>query len=132
MPDLQNQVSLSDTLIADDDLPAAKMIYRIPDDARKALDYGLGMAAEALRHAGCYDTFETQTLPDAGFHLMGTARMGHDPETSVTNEWCESHDIKGLFVIDGGAFVTAAAVNPTNTIQAISLRTSDHILTRGR
>ena len=63
---------------------------------------------------------------------MGTARMGHDPETSVTNEWCESHDIKGLFVIDGGAFVTAAAVNPTNTIQAISLRTADHILTRGR
>jgi len=132
MPDLQNQVTLSDTLIADDDLPAAKMIYRIPDDARKALDYGLGKAAEALRHAGCYDTFETQTLPDAGFHLMGTARMGHDPETSVTNEWCESHDIKGLFVIDGGAFVTAAAVNPTNTIQAISLRTADHILTRGR
>ena len=48
--------------------------------------------------------------------------MGNDPDTSVINGWCESHDVKGLFVIDG-AFVTAAAVNPTNTIQAISLRT---------
>ena len=130
MPDLQNQVSLSDTLMADDGLPAAKMIYRTPDDARKALDFGMEKATEALLQAGCYETFETETLREAGFHLMGTTRMGHDPDTSVINGWCESHDVKGLFVIDGGAFVTAAAVNPTNTIQAISLRTADYILRR--
>ena len=128
MPDTQNQVVLSKTMVADDGLPAAKMIYKIPDEARNALNYGLDRATTALREAGCYETFETKTLPDAGFHLMGTARMGEQRETSVLNKWCESHEIKGLFVVDGAAFVTAAAVNPTNTIQALALRAADHIL----
>ena len=95
--------------MADDGLPAAKMIYRTPDDARKALDFGIKKATEVLLQAGCYETFETETLREAGFHLMGTTRMGNDPDTSVINGWCESHDVKGLFVIDGGAFVTGAA-----------------------
>ena len=61
---------------------------------------------------------------------MGTARMGNNPEKSVLNKWCETHDVQGLFVIDGSAFVTAAAVNPTNTIQAIALRTADYLIAK--
>jgi choline dehydrogenase-like flavoprotein len=68
-----------------------------------------------------------ETIPEAGFHLMGTARMGDDRETSVLNKWCEAHDVPGLFVTDGSAFVTSAAANPTNTLQALALRTADHI-----
>ena len=60
-------------------------------------------------------------LPFAGWHLMGTARMGTDPEDSVVNEWGRSHDVRNLFVIDGSIFVTSGAVNPTNTIQALAL-----------
>jgi hypothetical protein len=56
---------------------------------------------------------------------MGTARMGTDPETSVVNEWGRAHDVKNLFIIDGSIFVTAAAVNPTNTIQALALYVAD-------
>ena len=128
MPDPANQVCLSEQITADDGLPAARMIYQIPDGAKKALTYGMGMAEKALQQAGCYETFATPALPEAGFHLMGTARMGTDPDSSVLNQWCEAHDAKGLFVIDGAAFVTAAAVNPTNTIQALALRTADHLL----
>jgi choline dehydrogenase-like flavoprotein len=64
-------------------------------------------------------------LPFAGWHLMGTARMGTDPETSVVNEWGRCHDVKNLFIVDGSIFVTAAAVNPTNTIQALALHVAD-------
>jgi choline dehydrogenase-like flavoprotein len=53
--------------------------------------------------------------------------MGLDPEHSVVNEWGRSHDVKNLFVVDGSVFVTAAAVNPTNTIQALALWVGDHI-----
>ena len=70
---------------------------------------------------------EVAPLPPAGWHLMGTARMGRDPETSVVNEWGRSHDVKNLFVIDGSIFVTSGAVNPTNTIQALSLYVADAI-----
>jgi choline dehydrogenase-like flavoprotein len=56
---------------------------------------------------------------------MGTARMGNDPATSVVNSWGRAHDVKNLFIIDGSIFVTAAAVNPTNTIQALALHVGD-------
>ena len=53
--------------------------------------------------------------------------MGTDPERSVVNEWGRSHDVKNLFVVDGSIFVTAAGVNPTNTIQALALYVADSI-----
>ena len=130
MPDLANQVVLSETNIADDGLPAARMIYKTPVSAKKALKMGMKMAKKALLQAGCYEIFDNPSLPEAGFHLMGTARMGNNPEKSVLSKWCETHDVQGLFVIDGSAFVTAAAVNPTNTIQALALRTADYLLTK--
>ena len=55
MPVLQNQVSLSDVLAADDGLPAAKMIYRTPDDARKALDFAQQRSSASSR---CYETLK--------------------------------------------------------------------------
>ena len=35
--------------------------------------------------------------------------------------------MKNLFIVDGSIFVTAAAVNPTNTIQALALYVADRI-----
>ena len=60
-----------------------------------------------------------------GWHLMGTARMGRDPDDSVVNEWGRCHDVRNLFIVDGSIFVTAAAVNPTSTIQALALYVAD-------
>jgi choline dehydrogenase-like flavoprotein len=45
----------------------------------------------------------------------------------VVNEWGRCHDVKNLFIIDGSIFVTAAAVNPTCTIQALALYIADAI-----
>jgi choline dehydrogenase-like flavoprotein len=45
----------------------------------------------------------------------------------VVNEWGRCHDVRNLFVVDGSVFVTAAAVNPTNTIQALALYVGDRI-----
>ena len=64
----------------------------------------------------------------SGWHLMGTARMGDDPERSVVDANCQAHDADNLFVIDGSVFVTSGAVNPTPTIQAIALRAADYIV----
>jgi choline dehydrogenase-like flavoprotein len=61
-------------------------------------------------------------------HELGTTRMGSDPATSVLNGWCQSHDVKNLFVVDGGAFVTQADKNPTWTILALAMRASDFIV----
>jgi choline dehydrogenase-like flavoprotein len=60
-------------------------------------------------------------------HELGAARMGADPKTSVVNPNCQAWDVKNLFVTDGGPFVSQADKNPTWTILALSLRTSDYI-----
>jgi len=58
---------------------------------------------------------------------VGTARMGRDPKTSVLNSFCQSHDVKNLFVTDGSSFTTSSEKNPTLTIMALSLRATDYI-----
>ncbi len=60
-------------------------------------------------------------------HELGVTRMGNDPKTSVVNKNCQAHDVKNLFVADGGPFVSQADKNPTWTILALSWRTSDFI-----
>ena len=60
-------------------------------------------------------------------HELGGTRMGADPKTSVVNQWSQAHDCKNLFVADGGPFVSQADKNPTWTILALSMRTSDYI-----
>ena len=61
-------------------------------------------------------------------HEVGTARMGADPKTSVLNGYCQSHDVKNLFVTDGAPLVTNPDKNPTLTILALSWRASEHLL----
>jgi choline dehydrogenase-like flavoprotein len=61
-------------------------------------------------------------------HELGAVRMGSDPSTSVLNDHCQAHDVKNLFVTDGGPFVSQADKNPTWTILALAWRTADYIL----
>jgi hypothetical protein len=77
--------------------------------------------------AGAYDLWHEAPIPERGWHLMGTARMGTDPAGSVVNEWGRSRDVKNLFIVDGSIFVTSAGVNPTRTIQAPALYVADSI-----
>jgi choline dehydrogenase-like flavoprotein len=61
-------------------------------------------------------------------HEVGGTIMGSDPKRSVTNEWCQTWDVKNLFVTDGGPFCSNADKNPTLTIMALAWRASDHLL----
>jgi choline dehydrogenase-like flavoprotein len=60
-------------------------------------------------------------------HEVGVTRMGNDPTTSVLNKNCQAHDVKNVFVADGGPFVTNADKNVTWTILALSMKTSEFI-----
>jgi len=65
--------------------------------------------------------------PGEIIHEVGTVRMGDDPDRSVLNEYCQAHDVDNLFVADGAPFVSQPHKNPTWTILALSMRTSDYI-----
>ncbi len=61
-------------------------------------------------------------------HEVGTARMGADPKSSVLNGYCQAHDVKNVFVMDGAPLVTNPDKNPTLTIMALAWRASDYLL----
>jgi choline dehydrogenase-like flavoprotein len=60
-------------------------------------------------------------------HEVGTTRMGDSPDTSVTNSFGQSWDVRNLFIADGGVFASKAHKNPTLTIMALAWRSSDYL-----
>ena len=131
LPDPENRVALSSSSTDEDGVPLPRMIYRVSANSRAILDFGIERASEVLRAAGAVAIEPTHLKAQAGFHLMGTARMGDDPETSVVDRFGRCHEVPNLFVADAGTFVTASCLNPTATAQALALRTADHLAARG-
>ncbi len=132
-PEESNQVTLDPELMDSDGIPAAKVNYRQSDNNKKMIAHGKTRAKEALEAAGARELIEVEgVLRKAGWHLMGTARMGVDPGKSVVNSIGQCHDVKNLFIVDGSVFVTGAAVNPTPTIQAVALYIGDQIKKHGK
>ena len=125
LPEEHNRVTLDPELTDSDGIPAPKIHYTVSENSRRMLDHSVARGTEVLEAAGAKKTFADPLLQVAGWHLMGTARMGDDPERSVVNAWGRSHDVKNLFVVDGSLFVTSAGVNPTHTIQALALHVAD-------
>jgi len=60
-------------------------------------------------------------------HPLGTCRMAEHPLRSVVNSHCETHDIGGLFVIDGSVMPTSLGVNPQLTILAVAEKSAEWI-----
>ncbi len=127
LPEECNTVTLDPDLKDSDGIPAPKITYRLSDNSKRMMAHGVARATEALEAAGAIQVNPHGHTRTTGWHLMGTARMGTDPEKSVVNEWGRSHDVKNLFIIDGSIFVTSGAVNPTTTIQALALYVADSI-----
>src|SRR5205807_9840135 len=68
----------------------------------------------------------------ASNHEVGGCRMGTDPQTSVLDQYCCSHDVPNLYVVDASVFPSSSEKNPTLTIMALAARVADHIAGRMR
>jgi len=67
-------------------------------------------------------------MPGLTIHEVGTARMGNDPGSSVTNRWQQAHEVKNLFLMDGAVFPSSACQNPTLTMMALAARACAHLV----
>ncbi|MEO6915350.1 MAG: GMC family oxidoreductase [Chitinophagaceae bacterium] len=70
--------------------------------------------------------------PGRIIHEVGTARMGNDPKKSVLNKFCQAHDCKNVFVVDGASQVQQSDKNATWTILAFAMRTAEYILDQNK
>jgi choline dehydrogenase-like flavoprotein len=127
LPDEANTVTLDPDLTDADGIPAPKIRYRISDNTRRLLRFAVARLEEVHAASGAARTFPVELWIDQPGHLMGTARMGNDPATSVTDSFGQAHDVPNLFLADGSIFVTSGSANPTCTISALALRVAEHV-----
>ncbi|MEM7289855.1 MAG: GMC family oxidoreductase, partial [Pseudomonadota bacterium] len=138
LPQASNRVTLSGTVTDSSGLPAPKISYQLHENDQDLIRFGISRAQDL---AGAIDAFDVKVndfgLGDSGYcppawHLLGTCRMGDDPETSVTNKWHQCWDCPNLYIIDGSSMVTGAAVNPTSTISALAHRAAHQMVSQAR
>ncbi|HCB02705.1 MAG TPA: GMC family oxidoreductase [Nocardioides bacterium] len=130
LPEESNTVTLDPLRTDSSGLPGAKISYRMSENTRRMIEFTDDRMVEAHEAAGAVRVIRGE-MTESG-HLLGTARMGNDPRTSVVDRWGRAHDVPNLFIVDGSVMVTGGSVNPTANIAALSLRTARHIVETAR
>ncbi|TDT47353.1 choline dehydrogenase-like flavoprotein [Maribacter spongiicola] len=85
-------------------------------------------AQEMLETSGFKDVRANKrdSYMGGGIHEMGTARMGHDPKTSILNKHNQLHEVKNVYVTDGACMASSANQNPSLTYMALTARAANH------
>jgi choline dehydrogenase-like flavoprotein len=126
LPHAENRVQLA----AERDrfgIPVAKTTFGLHDNDTKLIEFGKRKTMEIMSAAGA-----TEVVQEARYaHLVGAARMGSDPATSVVDGLGRTHDVANLFVCDGSILPTQGSANPGLTIMALAARIADHLIHAG-
>jgi choline dehydrogenase-like flavoprotein len=96
----------------------------------KSMECGQEIMPNCAYFVGAGKTYTGKLPLDGVGHQVGTCRFGEDPQTSVLDLNCRTHEIDNLYIVDGSFFCSSGAVNPTLTIIANALRVGDHLLER--
>ncbi|MEI7598469.1 MAG: GMC family oxidoreductase [Aestuariivirga sp.] len=127
-----------DWWIMSEDLPSPENRVTVDGDGKIRVSYtpnNLKAHGELVRHwtglmkSMGYPIVITQKMDiTVAMHQCGTARFGTDPKTSVLDTNCKAWDLDNLYVVDASFLPSSTAVNPSLTIVAQAVRTSDHLL----
>jgi choline dehydrogenase-like flavoprotein len=126
LPQLTNRISLHREQKDAYGLPLPIVHYKEHPNTSRMKAYALEKGKQVYRSLNAK---KIHTMVDVfpATHNMGTARIGHDPRSSVCNPWGQTHDIPNLFVSDGSLFPSVGCENPTLTIVALVLRQADYL-----
>ena len=127
LPEESNRVELDWDHLDGFGMPGVVTHHELNDNSRRLGRDMIGHAHQVLEAAGARSVRDFGLAPIWGWHLLGTARMGDDPRTSVADRFNRAHDVPNLFIADGSSMPTSAGVNPSATIQALALRCADQI-----
>src|SRR2546428_8561099 len=108
-------------------MPGVVTHHELNENSRRLGRDMIAHARQVLDAAGAKSVRDFGLSPIWGWHLLGTARMGSDPASSVVDGSNRAHDVGNLFIVDGSSLPTGGGVNPTATIQALALRCADQI-----
>jgi choline dehydrogenase-like flavoprotein len=121
LPDPENRVSLDPDAKDVHGVPLPRIAYRLDDQVKAGLAAARAAHDEIFARLGATAVSHRDQAEGAG-HILGTARMGEDPASSVVDRDLRSHEHANLFIVGSAVFPTAATANPTLTIAALALR----------
>ncbi|MGC4234973.1 MAG: GMC family oxidoreductase [Niabella sp.] len=123
LPYHENKISLGDKKNKWG-MPVVKINFEFKENEQRMMKDIQDCCADMLRSAGFQDveSFNYHRPGGGAVHEMGTARMGHDPRTSVLNKFNQVHAVKNLFVTDGSCMTSSACQNPSLTYMALTAR----------
>jgi choline dehydrogenase-like flavoprotein len=128
LPNDDNRISLSERVRDRHGQPAAKIQFRLMGEyERRGFEEISRVMRRILDALGAEDV-ELIVAPTVSGHFMGGHSMGSDPETSVTDDLLEAHEVKGLYLASAGAFPTGGVSNSTLTTVALALRMAHKML----
>ncbi len=129
IPMPESRVRLSPTVRDRLGLPVAMLSGSIHPESARAAELLSRRATEWLHAAGAREVWSTPVplMLSAGQHQAGTARMGTDPMTSVTDPTGRVHGHRNLWVADASLHVTNGAVNPVLTVLALAFRVARNV-----
>jgi len=130
LPKAENRITVKGSPLDQYGVPIARIAYAIGENERRMSKDMYNTTLEILHAAKAEIVpFEPGRLEPNGsaIHEHGTCRMGDDPKRSALNGFCQMHEVKNVFVVDGSAFTTASEKNPTLTILALAWRATDYL-----
>jgi choline dehydrogenase-like flavoprotein len=130
LPYRANRIEVDERLRDDAGIPGVRFHYAWHENEQAMFRNFQEVATEILRKAGAETLEDTDPKPfphGASIHYVGTARMGSSSKSSVVNKWNRSHDVPNLWINDAAVFVTAGNQNPTITILALAMRSSERM-----
>ncbi|MFT4947016.1 MAG: choline dehydrogenase-like flavoprotein [Natronomonas sp.] len=128
LPDRSNRVTLDTSTTDKFGNPVPDVSFSVGSYARRTAEEALDIQREILETAGAEVVRRTDPAdPNFLSHHLGTTRMGEDSTESVVDSRLRTHDIENLWCVSSSVFPTAGAANPTLTIAALALRTSEFL-----
>lgn len=126
LPHPDNRVTLASGAEATDPygIPVARFDYSLSDNDKANMEYSTNVIKNILQAADAQDTLTIQRFA----HLIGGARMGSDPQTSVVNSDQRTWAVPNLFLADGSVCPTQGSANPALTIMALASRLAERIV----
>jgi choline dehydrogenase-like flavoprotein len=131
LPYYENFVELDKNVCDAFGIPVLKFDMGWRDNEKQMIPDMMESACEAMAAAGAkniHPFMVMDRIPGYGIHEMGVARMGKDKKTSVLNQFQQTHDVSNLFVMDAAGFTSGGCQNPTLTIMALTVRSTDYLL----
>ncbi|OYV60498.1 MAG: 2-keto-gluconate dehydrogenase [Acidocella sp. 21-58-7] len=128
MPQPGNRVTLNESELDAFGVPIANLHYDDHPNDLLMRNHGYKTLTGIHQAAGAKRCIEAPAYPAS--HNLGSNRMSAKPEDGVVDRNGETHEVKNLFIVDGSAFASGGACNPTLTIVALAIRQADFIATR--